>query len=155
MAQVRDEHALQPEPLPSGRHRLSAQEVKASQRERLLRAMLASVAERGYAATTVPAVVSAARVSRNAFYELFDDKESCFLAVCDGAAVEIIGSLLPFDEAPTWTEALAGGIAAYLGWWEARPSFARAYYVELPQAGRAGDGAARQRQPDVQRRPRG
>ena len=97
--------------------------------------MLTSVAERGYARTTVPAVVSAARVSRNAFYELFDDKESCFLAVCDGAATEIIESLLPFNDAPAWTEAVAGGVAAYLGWWEARPSFARAYYVELPQAG--------------------
>ena len=98
--------------------------------------MLASVAERGYANTTVPAVISAARVSRNAFYELFDDKESCFLAVCDGAAVEIIDSLLPSNDAPTWTEAVAAGVDAYLGWWEARPSFARAYYVELPQAGR-------------------
>ena len=55
------------EPLPRGRHKLGAEAVRASQRERLIRAMLETVAERGYEATTVPEVVARARVSRNAF----------------------------------------------------------------------------------------
>ena len=68
------------EPLPRGRHKLGADTVRASQRERLIRAMLETVAEQGYEATTVPRVVARARVSRNAFYEFFDDKTSCFIA---------------------------------------------------------------------------
>ena len=53
--------ALTPEPLPRGRHKLDRDAVRASQRERLLRAMLQCVAADGYAATTVPRVAAAAR----------------------------------------------------------------------------------------------
>ena len=78
------------EPLPRGHHGLTPEEVRSSQRERLLRAMLASVAERGYAATTVPQVVADARVSRNSFYALFQDKEGCFIALCDEEAADLV-----------------------------------------------------------------
>ena len=50
-----------------------------SQRERLREAMVRVAAEKGYAATTVTEVVEAAGVSSATFYELFDDKEACFL----------------------------------------------------------------------------
>src|SRR3954449_6066659 len=83
--------------LPRGRHALPAEEVRASQRERLLAAMLESVGEHGYAATTVPAVVAGARVSRNAFYELFDDKTDCFLALCDELAGQLLDALVALE----------------------------------------------------------
>ena len=85
--------AWQGEPLPRGRHKLAPDDVRASQRERLVRAMLETVAERGYEATTVPDVVARARVSRNAFYEFFDDKIDCFIAACDDAAAEMLDQL--------------------------------------------------------------
>jgi AcrR family transcriptional regulator len=121
-------------PLPKGRHNLSVQDVRASQRERLLEAMLASVAERGYAATTVPQVVADARVSRNAFYALFRDKTDCFLAVCDDLAEDLLDELFAL-RADDWTDALKAGTAMYLRFWQERPALARTYFVELPGAG--------------------
>jgi AcrR family transcriptional regulator len=123
------------DPLPRGRHKLSVDEVRASQRERLLRAMLELVGERGYAATTVPDVVAAARVSRNGFYALFEDKADCFLALCDEVANELLDGLLAAGRAEGWREALDRGMDLYLRSWRDRPLFARAYLVELPSAG--------------------
>ncbi|MFL5822182.1 MAG: TetR/AcrR family transcriptional regulator [Solirubrobacteraceae bacterium] len=123
------------EPLPRGRHKLGADVVRASQRERLIRAMLETVAERGYEATTVPEVVARARVSRNAFYEFFADKTSCFIAACDEEASELLGDVLAAGSLGSWTEALREGSRAYLTWWARRPAFSRAYFIGLPVAG--------------------
>src|SRR6266851_4706581 len=66
--------------LPRGRSRLPLPAVRASQRERLLRSVIAAVSESGYLAVTVADIVRRARVSRAAFYAHFADKENCFLA---------------------------------------------------------------------------
>src|SRR4051794_13425887 len=119
--------------LPKGRHNLPLQVVRASQRERLLEAMLASVAERGYAATTVPQVVADARVSRNAFYALFTDKTDCFIALCD----ELAADLLDYYPSRGGADGVAlrrGGPAHSLRWWWERPAFAPPYFAELPPA---------------------
>jgi AcrR family transcriptional regulator len=123
-----------PETLPRGRHDLPLQVVRASQRERLLRAMLESVAERGYEATTVPQVVADAKVSRNAFYALFADKTDCFLALCDELATEMLDEISVTDETE-WVAALRAGVRRYLHWWQEHPAFSRTYFVELPSAG--------------------
>jgi AcrR family transcriptional regulator len=117
------------DPLPRGRHKLSSEEVLASQRERLLAAMLECVGEHGYAATTVPQVVARARVSRNGFYALFEDKAGCFLALCDQLGDELLSELYAH------ADRFEDGVHVYLRWWQDRPAFARAYLVELPSAG--------------------
>lgn len=122
-------------PLPRGRHSLSEEEVRASQRERLLEAIVESVGERGYAATAVPAVCSAAHVSRNAFYALFEDKADCFIAACDEHADDLLAVLFAHASAPTWREALRNGMGDYLRFWQERPAFTRAYFAETPAAG--------------------
>jgi AcrR family transcriptional regulator len=121
--------AWEPEPLPRGRHKLDRDAVRASQRERLLRAMLQCVAAEGYAATTVPRVAAAARVSPNAFYAQFEDKADCFLALCDEESRELLERLV-----------IAGldaraGVRIYLQWWRDRPESSRAYLLELPAVG--------------------
>lgn len=123
------------EPLPSGRHKLTAEQVLESQRERLLQAMLECVGEHGYAGTTVPQVVATARVSRNGFYALFEDKLDCFLALCEQLADEILAELIAFGAMQDWRRSLDEGMTAYLRFWQDRPAFARAYLVELPSAG--------------------
>jgi AcrR family transcriptional regulator len=133
------------DPLPRGRHKLSSDEVRASQRTRLLRAMLECVGEHGYAATTVPLVVATARVSRNGYYVLFDDKLDCFLALCDELADELLAELFALQSSATWEIALDEGMARYLEWWRDRPSVAKAYLLEMPSAGaRALEQRARQ-----------
>jgi AcrR family transcriptional regulator len=123
------------EPLPRGRHKLSAQAVRSSQRDRLLRAMLGLVGEHGYADTTVPMVVSAARVSRSSFYALFDDKTDCFIAACDRESNDLLESLVAMGSEEDWVQALRRGMDRYVRWWQQRPAFSRAYFLELPAAG--------------------
>lgn len=127
----------QAQPLPRGRHKLSRADVLESQRRRLIRAMLDRVAEKGYPATTVGDVVSAARCSRNAFYELFEDKEACYIAASDEAGAEMLATLTAAASAEErWRDALRSGTRSYLRWWVDNPRYAAAYLVDLPAAGR-------------------
>jgi AcrR family transcriptional regulator len=123
------------EPLPRGRHKLPQDSVRASQRERLLRAIVECVAHYGFEATTVPMVVASARTSSNAFYDFFTDKTDCFLAACDEIAGELLAQLVAFASEPDWIQAMRKGAGSYLAWWQARPAFARAYLLSLQSAG--------------------
>ncbi len=88
--QARRRHLEGPNPfplmtsrLPRGPHSLSREQVASNQRTRIAMAMLESIGEKGYVATTVSEVVSRAGVSRKAFYQHFANKEECFLATYD------------------------------------------------------------------------
>lgn len=59
------------------------EEVAQNQRERLFAATVAAVAEQGYAETTVADLISLSGVSRTAFYELFADRQACFVATME------------------------------------------------------------------------
>lgn len=124
-----------PASLPRGRHKLPVETVRASQRQRLLRAMLEAVGQYGYEATTVPRVVARARVSRNSFYELFADKLDCFLVLCEELSDQLLDETFGPVDLDHWLAAVRYGTVRYLDWWKARPLFARAYLVELPSAG--------------------
>ena len=64
-----------PEP-PGRRYRgLSAEERRADQRRRLVRAATEEFASRGYHRTSVEDIVRSARTSRTAFYAFFDNRE--------------------------------------------------------------------------------
>src|SRR5437763_2500855 len=131
------------EPRPRGRHKLSPAAVRNSQRARILRAMLECVGRDGYDATTVPQVVATARVSRNAFYEFFDDKADCFMAVCDQTAEELLGELVELVAEPDWIAAICKGTRRYLRWWQERPTISSAYLLSVPAV---GERALRQRE---------
>lgn len=126
------------DPLPRGRHKLSAETVRASQRERALRAMIACVGEEGWATTTVPDVVARARISRNSFYEHFEDKTACFLAALDEASHELLQAVVALQGEPDWITALEYGMGVYLRKWQEQPSLCRAYFVELAFVGPRG-----------------
>jgi AcrR family transcriptional regulator len=97
--------------------------------------MLECVAEQGFGPTTVGDVVTAARASRNSFYEQFADKTDCFLAVCDWTAGELLRDMQLFAAEGDWLAALRNGLGAYLRFWSKRPNFSVAYLIELPTAG--------------------
>jgi AcrR family transcriptional regulator len=105
--------------------------------------MLECVGREGYEATTVPQVVATARVSRNAFYELFEDKADCFIAVCDQTSQELLGELVELVSEPSWIEATREGARRYLLWWQERPTISSAYLLSLPTV---GERALRQRE---------
>lgn len=66
----------------------SAGEVAKNQRRRLFGAVVASVAERGYEATRVADLVEISGVSSRSFYDLFPNKEACFVAAFEAILEE-------------------------------------------------------------------
>ncbi len=73
-------------PLPRGQHGLPAEVVVVSQRNRIIEGTARAVAQHGYAHTTVAHIIALAGVSRTTFYQLFKDKEACFLWCFDALA---------------------------------------------------------------------
>ncbi len=69
--------------LPNRARGMTAEQIAFHQRARLQGAMVAAVAQNGYADTTIKQLVSLAGVSRRTFYELFAEKEQCFLSTYD------------------------------------------------------------------------
>jgi AcrR family transcriptional regulator len=125
--------------LPRGRSRLPLPAVRASQRERLLRSVIAAVSESGYTAVTVADIVRRARVSRAAFYAHFADKEDCFLAATAEGRELMVSQVVSATRAlPTGSrdeEVLRVGCRAYLAFLAAESAFARVFYIHMPAAG--------------------
>ena len=127
--------------LPRGRSRLPAPAVQASQRERLLRAAVAAVADKGYPAVTVADIVHRAKVSRAAFYLHFRGREDCFLAATRRGGqllyshVTEAARAVP-DDAPD-EEVLRAACRAFLAFLADEPAFARVFYIDMPAAGPA------------------
>jgi AcrR family transcriptional regulator len=129
--------------LPRGPHRLSRDEVSRSQRERLLQAMTAAVAEKGFANTVVADVVARSGVSRATFYQQFKGKEDCFQAAYEANAALVarvmeagLGAVRD-DPARTPLDKLDHVLGLYLGSLAAAPDLARVFLVEVYAAGPA------------------
>lgn len=121
--------------LPRGRHRLSRDDVRASQRGRILLAMAESVADNGYVHTSVADVLRRSRVSRETFYQHFTDKQDCFLTVLDRSALLLERFLeeIVRDE-PAWPR-FEAAMEVYLATLSAEPAIARVFFLESYAAG--------------------
>ncbi len=109
-----------------------------NQRERIFDALAAVCAARGFAATTVEAVTAQAGVSRRTFYDLFTDKEDCFISAYDVTADRLLGEVSEAYEAgeQEWPQRLAAGLRALIDLFAAEPTIARLMIVEVLAAGR-------------------
>jgi AcrR family transcriptional regulator len=114
------------------------EELRASQRGRLICAVADAVATKGYAATSVADIIALAGVSRRTFYEHFDDKEACFLASYDTGAHAIYEAMLASAEGIEGWEAILDAVfGTWLAFLEADLAFTRAYMIEFWAAGNA------------------
>ena len=110
-------------------------EVAANQRERLFGAMVASVYERGYSATTLSDLVEISGVSRRTVYTLFGDKEACFAASVEAMLGEAPRWIAEHAVGEGWEErlgALLGDLAALA---ETQPAAARMCLLDSQVAG--------------------
>lgn len=126
--------------LPSGRHRLTPDAVAASQQGRMLYAIMKSVAEKGYGATTVADVCELAGVSRRTFYEQFESKEECFLAAYDTGVEILLGRMAEATEAlgeSDWRAVTRSDLETYLKLLADEPEFAWSLHIEVLAAGPA------------------
>jgi AcrR family transcriptional regulator len=134
---------------PRGRHRLPPEVVARSQNERLLDAAAQIVASKGYAATTIGDLTKGAGVSRTTFYELFEDKEACFLAAYDSAVEALVRRVVAaYESAEDWPDRAAAGLAVLLEMLAEQPALARLALVDI---GSAGPAAQRRYRAAVQR----
>ena len=110
-----------------------------SHRERLIDAMAASIDAKGYRETTVADVVRIAHTSRRTFYEHFEDREACFLALFDAtndATMEQIATAVRPDS--PLGEQVDHALDAYFDSITTHPSLYRSFVRELPGLGQAG-----------------
>jgi AcrR family transcriptional regulator len=125
-----------PKELPRGPHRLSREEVRESQRMRLLAACVDVIAERGFAAATTAAIARHAGVSPRTFYDHFEDKLAGLLAAYDLFSQEMFTRLVAALQADDDVEAIMERtVTAYLSTWQENPEAAKAFLIEMESAG--------------------
>lgn len=124
------------ERLRPGRDSQSRDRVDGIQRARILAAMGEVVSERGVGAATVATVVARAGVSRRTFYELFADREECFLAAFDHAIALASVAVLPeYEGAVGWRERVRAGLLALLVFLDEEPDLGALCVVHSLGAG--------------------
>jgi AcrR family transcriptional regulator len=108
----------EPEPrrLPRGKSAATPEVVVAEQRERVLAAVGHLCRTQGFAATTVADLVKDAAVTREAFYEMFRNKEEAFVAAQTTAMERGMARVAArFFAGETWPERIWNGLEALLG----------------------------------------
>jgi AcrR family transcriptional regulator len=110
--------------------------VSEVQRTRLLDATFAVVAEEGYRRMTVRRVCGRAGVSNKTFYDLFADREDCFLAAFDQAVEELTAAVLPgYQGEREWAARVRAGLGGLLVCLDREPELRRIVFVEALGAG--------------------
>ena len=101
--------------------------------------MAASIEEKGYRDTTVADVVRIAHTSRRTFYEHFEDRDTCYLALFDAindATMEAIAAGVQPDR--PLEEQVDMALEAYIESIGAHPDLYRSFVRELPGLGQPG-----------------
>jgi AcrR family transcriptional regulator len=113
--------------------------VTDERRQRLIAAMAESVAEKGYRDTTVADVVRIAQTSRRTFYEQFQDRADCFLALFDATNDQVIASIgEAVDAGAPLEQQVDQALGAYLDAVVSRPVLYQSFVRELPALGERG-----------------
>jgi AcrR family transcriptional regulator len=136
-------YPVPPGPLKATRRRnvkalpFEQRQAIASPPERLLRALAAVVAEKGYPDTTVADVVEKAGTSQRTFYEHFKNKEDAIVAALDSGGAHMLAAALPaFRRAPDWKHAVHDTIEAMFAFGAEEPEYARMGGVAMYAAGK-------------------
>ena len=128
--------ALTYRPRPTGSLRpgpggLPRGQVTEIQRGRMLAAAVDAVDDVGYAGMTVAQVISRARVSRKTFYDVFADREDCFLAAFEQAVEqgsEVLGEAAAAED--SWSDGIRAALARLLSAMDEEPAMTRLVIVE-------------------------
>jgi AcrR family transcriptional regulator/DNA-binding MarR family transcriptional regulator len=106
------------------------------QRARMITAMAELARENGVGQVTVAHIVSRSGVSRRTFYELFEDREACFIAAMDEAVQRAAGRVLPaYRAAGSWRERIGAGLGALLEFLDDEPGLGALCVVDALGAG--------------------
>jgi AcrR family transcriptional regulator len=118
--------------LPSGRHDLPRQFIVKNQRERIVDATAAIVAEKGLAGLTIPEIARRANVSHQTFYEMYPTKDDAFLGAQKVGLHQALGIAVQAYEAQgdDWPMGVSAGIRALLDYLASEPAHAHLTVVD-------------------------
>lgn len=117
---------------------MAREEVERIQRERLFAAMVATVAERGYEATTVTSLIKSAGVSSASFYDQFADKQECLVAAIEALAGPALETVEAGLERPGDVDLAKQAFETLFQQIVAQPAAAKMCFVDVYAAGPAG-----------------
>jgi AcrR family transcriptional regulator len=106
-----------------------------------LAGVIEEVAEKGYVHTSVAGILTRAGVSRLTFYQLFSDKEDCFVAASASRAgllaevLEAVGAEVASGQTGSAAGRIGPIIETYLSVLQSEPGSAKALMVEVYAAG--------------------
>jgi AcrR family transcriptional regulator len=111
-------------------------QVSDMQRQRILIAMASVTCRDGLSAVTVSRIIELAKVGRRSFYELFDGREDCLLALFDHAVSLAEERARPaFEAEHAWADRLRAGLLAILDFFDDEPQLARVCVVHALAGG--------------------
>jgi AcrR family transcriptional regulator len=114
----------------------SHEQILGIQRSRLLAAAVSVIDELGYGDATVADITSRARVSRRTFYELFNNRDECLVAVFDDVLALVEGEIAAAGlECLSWRERVRGGLWVILSFLDREPALARVCVVQALRGG--------------------
>jgi AcrR family transcriptional regulator len=126
--------------LPSGRHDLSRRFIVKNQRERIVDATAAIVAEKGLAGLTIPEISRRANVSHQTFYEMYPTKHDAFLGAQKISLHQALVVMAEAYDAHTgdWPRGVAAGLHALIDYLASEPAHTHLTLVDTfgasPQA---------------------
>jgi AcrR family transcriptional regulator len=118
--------------LPSGPSDMPRQFIVKSQRERIVDATAAIVAEKGLAGLTIPEIARRANVSNQTFYAIYPSKNDAFLGAQKiGLHQALRVSVEAYDaQMPDWPRAIAASLRALLDFLASEPAHAHLALVD-------------------------
>ncbi|MBU9763292.1 TetR/AcrR family transcriptional regulator [Mycobacterium sp. TNTM28] len=109
---------------------------KNSFRSRLLDALVESIVEVGYQNTTVADIVRRAKTSRRTFYEHFDSREACFVALLTTVnSQHVRGIATAVDQTAPWQDQVRQAVEAWIASYQAHPELMVAWIRDMPALG--------------------
>ena len=127
-----------PVALGPGRPSQSEQEVSANHRERLLYATAEVGAQKGFTATTIADITTAAHVDRRVFYRHFHDKQEIFLAAHELAFQQTLAvTAAAFFRGENWPERVWESARAFTQFLATHPVLTNIGFVESNAIGAA------------------
>lgn len=125
----------------SARHRAVAGQgahiqVSAMQRSRLLAGAIDAVGDLGWEDASVARITQRAGVSRRTFYESFENRDECFVAVLESTVDQIAKEISAENLGGlSWRERVRGGLWRILCFFDREPALARMCLVESRRGG--------------------
>ncbi|HUR90758.1 MAG TPA: TetR/AcrR family transcriptional regulator [Ramlibacter sp.] len=108
-------------------------------RTRVLEGMAHAVSRKGYADTTIGDIVAEASVSRRTFYEHFDSKAECLIALYEAASHNALKVLRDaIQPGHGWQTQVESALRAYLGCLASNPVLVRTLFIEILHLGAQG-----------------